>query len=159
NGFNLAGSSGKRALDLYLQSRVLDATKEKRAAVAPLRPWCFSKWGARRAQREGPMTEDEGRGRVGAADGGVRPGAEPRGRGERGAREVLWMAAHGRSAPLAAIRMHAGARERGGLCVEDARAALARVERLAASAQRLVDDVLAVERLEERPRGPGAAEI
>jgi len=111
------------------------------------------------------MTEDEERGRrrAGAAEGRVLPGAQPAGDArrpdERRARELLWMAAHDLSAPLAAIRMHASVRERAGLCAEDARAALARVERLAASAQRLVDDVLAVERLEEQPRGAGAAEV
>jgi len=65
------------------------------------------------------------------------------------------MAAHDLSAPLAAIRMHVRAKQRAGdkrpLAEEDWRASLARIDGLAANAQRMLDDVLAVERLKEHP--------
>ncbi|HEY2730732.1 MAG TPA: HAMP domain-containing sensor histidine kinase [Polyangia bacterium] len=66
------------------------------------------------------------------------------------------MAAHDMSAPLAAIRMHVRAKDGAGsskrpLVESDFRASLARIDKLAAAAQRMLDDVLAVERLKERP--------
>jgi len=78
------------------------------------------------------------------------------GRDYRRARELLWMAAHDLSAPLAAIRMHVRAKEgagpsKGPLAESDFRASLARIDKLAAAAQRMLDDVLAVERLKEHP--------
>ena len=81
---------------------------------------------------------------------------EGAGRDYRRARELLWMAAHDLSAPLAAIRMHVRAKERAGsstgpLTDNDFRASLARIDKLAAAAQRMLDDVLAVERLQEHP--------
>ncbi|HVU50175.1 MAG TPA: HAMP domain-containing sensor histidine kinase [Polyangia bacterium] len=109
----------------------------------------------------------------GGADGS-RPGARARaaetppasdlesgGRDYRRARELLWMAAHDLSAPLGAIRMHLRAKER-----QQARepltgaewlAALGRIDRLVESAQAMIDDVLAVERLRQNPaRAPAA---
>jgi two-component system sensor histidine kinase KdpD len=83
---------------------------------------------------------------------------EHAGRDYRRARELLWMAAHDLSAPLAAIRMHARAKERENrrapLSGDDWVAVLGRVERLVEGAQAMIDDVLAVERLRQRPAAP-----
>jgi two-component system sensor histidine kinase KdpD len=80
---------------------------------------------------------------------------EPQGRDYRRARELLWMAAHDLAAPLGAIRMHLRAKERQHrrepLTAEDWVAALGRIERLVESAQAMIDDVLTVERLRQRP--------
>jgi signal transduction histidine kinase len=76
---------------------------------------------------------------------------EPAGRDYRRARELLWMAAHDLSAPLAAIRMIAHPRT----AAEDdeaSRRALSRIDRIAENAQRMIDDVLAIERLGAHPR-------
>jgi len=90
-------------------------------------------------------------------------GGQGGGRDERRARELLWTAAHDLSAPLAAIFMHAsagvGERRSGAEGARDARMTLARIAKLAASAQRLVEDVLTARRLEEQPRGPTTTEI
>lgn len=115
------------------------------------------------------MGKGEGRGDGRGDDRRVARDAEQRGRVEehvgdgagagrdyRRARELLWMAAHDLSAPLAAIRMHVRAKEGAGLskaplAESDFRASLARIDKLAAAAQRMLDDVLAVERLKEHP--------
>jgi len=80
---------------------------------------------------------------------------EPGGRDYRRARELLWMAAHDLSAPLGAIRMHLRAKEREHarqpLTTEQWLAALGRIDRLVESAQAMIEDVLAVERLRQRP--------
>jgi two-component system sensor histidine kinase KdpD len=80
---------------------------------------------------------------------------EPQGRDYRRARELLWMAAHDLCAPLGAIRMQLRAKERQHrrqpLTGDEWLAALGRVERLVESAQAMIDDVLAVERLRQRP--------
>jgi two-component system sensor histidine kinase KdpD len=87
----------------------------------------------------------------------------PTGRDYRRARELLWTAAHDLSTPLAAIRMHLRAREqqhrRQPLAADEWLAALARVERLVANAQAMIDDVLAVERLRQQPAAPAAAQL
>jgi two-component system sensor histidine kinase KdpD len=86
---------------------------------------------------------------------------EPGGRDYRRARELLWMAAHDLSAPLGAIRMQVRAKERQNarqpLTGEEWLAALARIERLVESAQAMIEDVLAVERLRQRPSRTSAA--
>jgi two-component system sensor histidine kinase KdpD len=68
------------------------------------------------------------------------------------------MAAHDLSAPLGAIRMYVRAKERQNrqkaLTGEDWIAVTTRIERLVASAQAMIDDVLAVERLRQRPAPP-----
>jgi two-component system sensor histidine kinase KdpD len=89
---------------------------------------------------------------------------EPQGRDYRRARELLWMAAHDLSAPLGAIRMYVRAKERHNrraeLTAEDWLAALGRIERLVESAQAMIDDVLSVERLRQRPSSaPGDASL
>src|SRR5450432_2858855 len=107
-------------------------------------------------------------GRMGQGEGGAREGAAgvagdslfcegaPAGREYRRARELLWMAAHDLAAPLAAIRMHLHALERRARSskpptAEDWREGMGRVDRLVGNAQLMLDDVLAVERLEEHP--------
>jgi signal transduction histidine kinase len=73
------------------------------------------------------------------------------------------MAAHDLAAPLAAIRMHVHAMERQARSsrpptADDWREAMGRVDRLVGNAQLMLDDVLAVERLEEHPApGPSSA--
>jgi signal transduction histidine kinase len=80
---------------------------------------------------------------------------EPQGRDYRRARELLWMAAHDLSAPLGAIRMHVRAKERqqrrAPLTSDEWLAVLGRIERLVESTQAMIDDVLSVERLRQRP--------
>jgi two-component system sensor histidine kinase KdpD len=80
---------------------------------------------------------------------------EPAGRDYRRARELLWMAAHDLSAPLGAIRMHLRAKERQHarqpMTGDEWLAALGRIDRLVESAQSMIEDVLAVERLRQRP--------
>jgi signal transduction histidine kinase len=81
---------------------------------------------------------------------------EGAGRDYRRARELLWMAAHDLSAPLGAIRMHLRAKERQHarqpLTSDEWFAALGRIDRLVENAQAMIEDVLAVERLRQRPR-------
>jgi two-component system sensor histidine kinase KdpD len=109
---------------------------------------------------------------TGSSGDGNRPGArsraaeaapvsqdlEPAGRDYRRARELLWMAAHDLSAPLGAIRMHLRAKERQhgrqALTGDEWLAALGRIDRLVESAQAMIEDVLAVERLRQRPAPP-----
>jgi len=80
---------------------------------------------------------------------------EGAGRDYRRARELLWMAAHDLAAPLGAIRMHLRAKERQHarqpLTTDEWLAALSRIERLVENAQAMIEDVLAVERLRQRP--------
>jgi signal transduction histidine kinase len=65
------------------------------------------------------------------------------------------MAAHDLSAPLSAIRMHVRAKDREHrrlpLTGQDWLTVLGRIERLVENAQAMIDDVLAVERLRQRP--------
>jgi len=68
------------------------------------------------------------------------------------------MAAHDLSAPLGAIRMHVRAKDRQNrrepLTGDEWMSALGRIERLVENAQAMIDDVLAVERLRQRPLQP-----
>jgi two-component system, OmpR family, sensor histidine kinase KdpD len=68
----------------------------------------------------------------------------------RRACELLWIAAHDLSAPLAAIQMHIRAKRHSpkGMSEADWQAAFERIEKIAASALRMLEDVLAVERLQ-----------
>ncbi|HVX96747.1 MAG TPA: HAMP domain-containing sensor histidine kinase [Polyangia bacterium] len=95
------------------------------------------------------------------ADAPAQPDLETAGRDYRRARELLWMAAHDLSAPLAAIRMHLRAKERQHhrqpLTGDDWLVVLSRVERLVENAQAMIDDVLSVERLKQRPPAAPAA--
>jgi two-component system sensor histidine kinase KdpD len=79
---------------------------------------------------------------------------EPAGREYRRARELLWMAAHDLSAPLGAIRMHIRAKERvhlrQPLTGEAWLAVMGRIDTLVESAQAMIEDVLAVERLRQQ---------
>ncbi len=101
-------------------------------------------------------------GASGARDGGREPDwASNGGRGDgdaatsdhRRARELLWIAAHDLSAPLAAIQMQVCAKQRSMTVMPDADwvASCARIEKIAADALRMLEDVLAVERLQAPP--------
>jgi signal transduction histidine kinase len=85
------------------------------------------------------------------------------GRDYRRARELLWMAAHDLSTPLAAIRLLLHAREqqhrRRPLTGDEWMAALGRIDRLVENAQMMIDDVLAVERLKHQPVAARGAQV
>lgn len=106
---------------------------------------------------DGNRTDVRGR----LADAPAQTDLETAGRDYRRARELLWMAAHDLSAPLAAIRMHIRAKERQHqrqpLTGDDWLVVLSRVERLVENAQAMIDDVLSVERLKQRPPAAPAA--
>jgi two-component system, OmpR family, sensor histidine kinase KdpD len=78
-------------------------------------------------------------------------------REDRRARELIWIASHDLRAPLAAIKLHAGAFTRratsGGpaLTERDWLEAMARIERAANRALEMIDEVLTIEQLSESP--------
>ena len=109
---------------------------------------------------EGRSARGQGAADRGAAESNGRHGN----RDYRRARELLWTAAHDLATPLAAIRMHINARERQKPSkipptANDWLALLSRIDRLAASAERMIEDVLAVERLQEKGVPAITAEI
>jgi two-component system sensor histidine kinase KdpD len=90
-----------------------------------------------------------GRGSGWAADGAERD-AETANPDYRRARELLWIAAHDLSAPLAAIQMYVSAKQHSTKAMSEAdwRASCERIDKIAAGALRMIEDVLAVERLQ-----------
>lgn len=81
-------------------------------------------------------------------------GSKPK--NDRRARELIWIASHDLRAPLAAIKMHAGAftRRTGPVSLlteRDCREAMARIERAADRALEMIDEVLTIEQLSESP--------
>jgi signal transduction histidine kinase len=77
---------------------------------------------------------------------------------DRRARELLWIASHDLRAPLAAIKLHAGAFTRRAnsttgpaLTERDWLEAMARIERAADRALEMIDEVLTIEQLSESP--------
>lgn len=77
-------------------------------------------------------------------------------REDRRARELIWIASHDLRAPLAAIKLHAGAFTRRAttgpaLTERDWLEAMARIERAADRALEMIDEVLTIEQLSESP--------
>jgi signal transduction histidine kinase len=77
-------------------------------------------------------------------------------RDDRRARELIWIASHDLRAPLAAIKFHAAAFTRRAssgpeMTERDWREAMARIERAANRALEMIDEVLTIEQLSERP--------
>jgi two-component system sensor histidine kinase KdpD len=79
----------------------------------------------------------------------------------RRARELLWIAAHDLSAPLAAIQMHVRAKQHSPTVMTDADwvASCERVDKIATSALGMLEDLLAVERLQAPAAEPAARAI
>lgn len=98
---------------------------------------------------------DGSRGSDGAKDEGERDG-EGTSPDYRRARELLWIAAHDLSAPLAAIQLYVSAKKHSAKTMSEAdwRVSCERIEKIAIGALRMIEDVLAVERLQPPEREP-----
>jgi two-component system, OmpR family, sensor histidine kinase KdpD len=86
---------------------------------------------------------------IGLGAGATRTG-EPTSPDYRRARELLWIAAHDLSAPLAAIQMHVRGKRHAAKAMSEAdwQASFERIDKIVAGALRMLEDVLAVERLQ-----------
>ncbi len=103
---------------------------------------------------------DGGHGSDWAADGDQRDG-DAASQDYRRARELLWIAAHDLSAPLAAIQLYVSAKQHSAKAMSEAdwRGSCERIDKIAAGALRMIEDVLAVERLQPPEREPASSSL